>query len=83
MQVPNNYETDLIYPIIARAAEIANVNYSKADDRDKTYLKVYTYFRLDSLACRHFSCSYYLKFRRLGLPLNTMYVSGHPNMKAG
>ncbi|KAG0568562.1 hypothetical protein KC19_6G029100 [Ceratodon purpureus] len=39
-QVPNNYETDLIYPIIARAAELANVNYQTADDHVKTYLKV-------------------------------------------
>jgi len=45
MQVPNNYETDLIYPIIARAAELANVNYTTADDRDKTYLKVCTSFQ--------------------------------------
>lgn len=39
-QVPNNYETDLIYPIIARAAALANVDYQSADDRVKTYLKV-------------------------------------------
>lgn len=39
-QVPNNYETDLIYPIIARAAELANVDYQTADDQVKTYLKV-------------------------------------------
>lgn len=44
MQVPNNYETDLIYPIIARAAELANVNYQAADDQLKTYLKVCTPF---------------------------------------
>lgn len=40
MQVPNNYETDLIYPIIARAAELANVSYQTAEDQVKTYLKV-------------------------------------------
>jgi len=38
--VPNNYETDLIFPIIKTAAEIAGINYSKADDRAKTSLKV-------------------------------------------
>ncbi|XP_024543276.1 alanine--tRNA ligase, chloroplastic/mitochondrial [Selaginella moellendorffii] len=39
-KVPNNYETDLIYPIIQRASELAGVNYTAADDRTKTYLKV-------------------------------------------
>ncbi len=38
--VPNNYETDLIFPIIKTAAEIAGIQYSKADDRTKTSLKV-------------------------------------------
>jgi alanyl-tRNA synthetase len=50
MQVPNNYETDLIYPIIARAAELANVNYQTADDQVKTYLKVCTPFLFGLLA---------------------------------
>lgn len=39
-QVPNNYETDLIFPIIQKAAEIAGVDYSRADERTKTSLKV-------------------------------------------
>lgn len=39
-QVPNNYETDLIFPIIKTAAEIANVDYAKADDKAKVSLKV-------------------------------------------
>jgi alanyl-tRNA synthetase len=39
-QVPNNYETDLIFPIIARAAELAGVNYMTADESTKTFLKV-------------------------------------------
>ncbi|CAK9224586.1 unnamed protein product [Sphagnum jensenii] len=39
-QVPNNYETDLIFPIIARAAELARVNYMTADESTKTFLKV-------------------------------------------
>ena len=39
-QVPNNYETDLIFPIIKTAAEIAGINYSKADEKTKTSLKV-------------------------------------------
>ncbi|BBM99762.1 alanyl-tRNA synthetase [Marchantia polymorpha subsp. ruderalis] len=39
-KVPNNYETDLIYPIISFAAELAQIDYMKADERTKTYLKV-------------------------------------------
>ena len=39
-QVPNNYETDLILPIIKTAAEIAAINYTKADEKTKTSLKV-------------------------------------------
>ena len=40
LQVPNNYETDLIYPIIERAAQLAGVNYATANDNTKLYLKV-------------------------------------------
>ncbi len=39
-QVPNNYETDLIFPIIKTAAEIAKLDYAKADDKTKVSLKV-------------------------------------------
>ncbi|MEM1395433.1 MAG: alanine--tRNA ligase, partial [Cyanobacteria bacterium P01_H01_bin.150] len=39
-QVPNNYETDLIFPIIEKAGEIAGINYSKSDEKTKTSLKV-------------------------------------------
>jgi alanyl-tRNA synthetase len=39
-QVPNNYETDLIFPIIKTAAEIAGIDYSQADEQTKTSLKV-------------------------------------------
>ncbi len=39
-QVPNNYETDLIFPIIKTAAEIAGIDYTKADEKTKTSLKV-------------------------------------------
>ncbi|MGL5871528.1 MAG: alanine--tRNA ligase [Xenococcaceae cyanobacterium] len=38
--VPNNYETDLIFPIIKTAAQIAGIDYSKADDKTKVSLKV-------------------------------------------
>ncbi|MGY2793317.1 alanyl-tRNA synthetase [Thermostichus sp. MS-CIW-36] len=38
--VPNNYETDLIFPIIQTAAGIAGLNYSKADPEQQTSLKV-------------------------------------------
>jgi len=39
-QVPNNYETDLIFPIIETAAGIAGIDYAKADDATKVSLKV-------------------------------------------
>ncbi|KAL7207051.1 hypothetical protein ACSBR2_019696 [Camellia fascicularis] len=39
-KVPNNYETDLIFPIIEKASELANVSYALADDSMKTNLKI-------------------------------------------
>jgi len=39
-QVPNNYETDLIFPIVQTAAEIAGLDYHKADEGTKVALKV-------------------------------------------
>lgn len=39
-RVPNNYETDLIKPILAKAAAIAGVDYAAADARTQTALKV-------------------------------------------
>ncbi|KAK9677493.1 hypothetical protein RND81_11G146800 [Saponaria officinalis] len=39
-KVPNNYETDLIYPIIEKCSELAKVSYSTADDSTKTKLKI-------------------------------------------
>jgi alanyl-tRNA synthetase len=39
-QVPNNYETDLIFPIIQTAAAAANVNYATANTEQKVSLKV-------------------------------------------
>ena len=39
-QVPNNYETDLIFPIIQKAGDIAGIDYSKSDEKTKTSLKV-------------------------------------------
>ncbi len=38
--VPNNYETDLIFPIIKTAADIAGLDYYRADDAQKVSLKV-------------------------------------------
>lgn len=38
--VPNNYETDLIYPLIETAAALAVVDYRALDDKGKTSLKV-------------------------------------------
>ncbi|ACK65480.1 alanyl-tRNA synthetase [Rippkaea orientalis PCC 8801] len=39
-QVPNNYETDLIFPIIETAAKIAGINYKNTDEKTKVSLKV-------------------------------------------
>ncbi|SRR5579883_192492 len=39
-KVPNNYETDLIFPIIQRAAEIAGVDYATSGEKTKVSLKV-------------------------------------------
>ncbi len=39
-KVPNNYETDLIFPIVQTAAAIANVDYALQDAATKTSLKV-------------------------------------------
>lgn len=39
-RVPNNYETDLIFPIIKTAAQIAGIDYAKADEETKVSLKV-------------------------------------------
>jgi alanyl-tRNA synthetase len=38
--VPNNYETDLIFPIIETAAKIAGVDYAKASSANQVSLKV-------------------------------------------
>ena len=39
-KVPNNYETDLIFPIIESAAKIASIDYHKSDEKTKISLKV-------------------------------------------
>lgn len=39
-QVPNNYETDLIYPLIETAANLAAINYQNLDYKGQTSLKV-------------------------------------------
>jgi alanyl-tRNA synthetase len=39
-KVPNNYETDLIFPIVKTAANIAGIDYAKADESTKVSLKV-------------------------------------------
>ncbi len=36
----NNYETDLIFPIIKKASEIANIDYHTSTDSKKTSLKI-------------------------------------------
>lgn len=39
-KVPNNYETDLIFPIIQTAADIARIDYAKSDEKTQVSLKV-------------------------------------------
>jgi len=39
-KVPNNYETDLIFPLIEAVADLAGVDYCQLDDKGKTSLKV-------------------------------------------
>ncbi len=39
-KVPNNYETDLIFPIIQTAAQIAGIEYHSSDEKTKISLKV-------------------------------------------
>jgi alanyl-tRNA synthetase len=39
-KVPNNYETDLIFPIIKTAAELAGIDYAQSDEKTKVSLKV-------------------------------------------
>ncbi|MBD2448039.1 alanine--tRNA ligase [Nostoc sp. FACHB-152] len=39
-KVPNNYETDLIFPIIKTAAQIAGIDYHTSDENIKVSLKV-------------------------------------------
>ncbi|MBD2146551.1 alanine--tRNA ligase [Sphaerospermopsis sp. FACHB-1194] len=39
-KVPNNYETDLIFPIIETAANIAKIDYHQSDEKTKVSLKV-------------------------------------------
>ncbi|WP_083797884.1 alanine--tRNA ligase [Synechococcus sp. CB0205] len=39
-KVPNNYETDLIYPLIETAAGLAGVDYRQLDPKGQTSLKV-------------------------------------------
>ncbi|MEH2304995.1 alanine--tRNA ligase [Nostoc sp.] len=39
-KVPNNYETDLIFPVIQTAAQIAGIDYHSSDEKTKVSLKV-------------------------------------------
>ena len=38
--VPNNYETDLIFPIVAAAGKLAGLDYHSASPGEQTALKV-------------------------------------------
>lgn len=39
-RVPNNYETDLIFPIVQRAAQLAGLEYAGVGEAERTRLKV-------------------------------------------
>ena len=39
-RVPNNYETDLIFPIVAAAARLAGLDYAAASPKQRAALKV-------------------------------------------
>ncbi len=39
-QVPNNYETDLIFPLLQKAASLASIDYHQIDEKEKISLKV-------------------------------------------
>ncbi len=39
-KVPNNYETDLIFPILKTAADLAGIDYFECDEKTKISLKV-------------------------------------------
>ncbi|MEG4492817.1 alanine--tRNA ligase [Microcoleus sp. D3_18_C4] len=39
-KVPNNYETDLIFPMVQSAAELAGIDYHNSDEKVKVSLKV-------------------------------------------
>lgn len=51
-RVPNNYETDLIYPIVAAAAKLAGLDYKTADVCQQTSLKVRRTSELCTLLAR-------------------------------
>tara|TARA_Y100001968_G_scaffold45599_1_gene35703 strand:- start:80145 stop:82808 length:2664 start_codon:yes stop_codon:yes gene_type:complete len=38
--VPNNYETDLVYPLIEKTASFININYKNVGDKERTSLKI-------------------------------------------
>lgn len=38
--MPNNYETDLIFPIVAAAARLAGLDYAAASPKQRAALKV-------------------------------------------
>jgi hypothetical protein len=50
--VPNNYETDLIFPIVAKAAELAGLDYAAAPPAAQTALKVCATGAAAAASCR-------------------------------
>ena len=55
--VPNNYETDLIYPLIQKAALLANIDYNGIDEKKKTV----TTINLDDSSIKDLQSSFHGK----------------------
>jgi len=67
-KVPNNYETDLIFPIIKTAAEIAVIDYNQVDEKTKVSLKVIgdhvravVHMIADEIRASNVGCGYVLR----------------------
>lgn len=86
-EVPNNYETDLIFPIIQRAAELGELDYHALGEREQRLLRVVgdhtravTYLISDGVAASNVGRGYVVRrlirrvvrcARQLGIPSET------------
>jgi alanyl-tRNA synthetase len=84
-RVPNNYETDLIFPIIQTAAQAAGIDYTVADDKTKVSLKVIgdhvravVHMIADGISASNVGRGYVLRrlIRRGGAPRSVTGVRG-------